>query len=78
MLGGVTRLCFNPASDSDWDARLRTGGFGLGHESMETTQMCIDADLELKEKILEKTSTQTSPVVRYKPDDQLLAFLNSL
>jgi site-specific recombinase XerD len=50
----------------------------LGHESVETTQMYIDADLKLKEKILEKTSTQTSPVVRYQPDDQLLAFLNSL
>jgi integrase/recombinase XerD len=50
----------------------------LGHESMETTQMYIDADLELKEKILEKTSIRTSPIVRYQPGDQLLAFLNSL
>lgn len=50
----------------------------LGHESVETTQMYIDADLKLKEKILEKTSTQAVPVVRYHPGDQLLAFLNSL
>jgi hypothetical protein len=51
---------------------------GWGHESVDTTQMCINADLKLKEKILEKTSAQTSPVVRYRPDDQLLSFLNSL
>lgn len=50
----------------------------LGHESVETTQMYLNADLKLKEEILEKTSTQTSPVVRYRPGDQLLAFLNSL
>lgn len=50
----------------------------LGHESVDTTQMYINADLKLKEKILEKTSAQTSPVVRYRPDDQLLSFLNSL
>jgi hypothetical protein len=51
---------------------------GWGHESVDTTQMYIDANLKLKEKILEKTSVQASPVVRYRPDDQLLAFLNSL
>lgn len=50
----------------------------LGHESVETTQMYLDADLEMKEKILEKTSTPTSPVNRYCPDDRLLAFLNGL
>ncbi len=50
----------------------------LGHESVETTQLYIDADLELKKDILEKTSTQKSPVAHYKPGDQLLAFLNSL
>ena len=50
----------------------------LGHESVDTTQMYINADLRLKEKILEKTSALTSPVVRYRPDDQLLSFLNSL
>lgn len=50
----------------------------LGHESVETTQMYIDADLEMKEQILEKTSMPTSPVVRYRPGDQLLSFLNSL
>jgi integrase/recombinase XerD len=50
----------------------------LGHESVETTQIYIDADMKMKEEILEKTSTQTSLIVRYRPSDQLMAFLNSL
>ena len=50
----------------------------LGHESVETTQMYIDADLKLKEEILAKTATPTSPAVRYQPGDKLLAFLTSL
>jgi site-specific recombinase XerD len=49
----------------------------LGHESVETTQMYIDADLKLKEEILAKTATPTSPAVRYQPGDKLLAFLTS-
>jgi site-specific recombinase XerD len=50
----------------------------LGHESVETTQIYIDADMKMKEEILEKTSTHTSPIVRYRPGDQLMAFLNNL
>jgi hypothetical protein len=40
--------------------------------------MYIDADLKLKEEILAKTATPTSPAVRYQPGDKLLAFLTSL
>lgn len=50
----------------------------LGHESVETTQMYIDADLKSKEEILAKTSTSASPVTRYQPGDDLLVFLASL
>lgn len=50
----------------------------LGHESVETTQIYIDADMKMKETILEKTSTQSSPIVRYRPGDKLMTFLNSL
>ncbi|MGI8741941.1 MAG: tyrosine-type recombinase/integrase, partial [Bryobacteraceae bacterium] len=52
----------------------------LGHESIETTQIYLDADLALKEKALSKTT----PLVkgkqpgRYRPDDKLLAFLKNL
>ena len=50
----------------------------LGHESVETTQIYLHANLEMKEKALEKTSPVNVPVGRYRPDDALLAFLDSL
>jgi integrase/recombinase XerD len=50
----------------------------LGHESMETTQMYLDANLDLKEKVLAKTAPLNVRPGRYQPDDRLLAFLKSL
>lgn len=50
----------------------------LGHESIETTQMYLDADLALKERILEKTTPPDGKPGRYRPDDRLLAFLKAL
>ena len=50
----------------------------LGHESMETTQMYLHADLRLKEKALARTTPLGTKPGRYRPDDQLLAFLESL
>jgi len=51
----------------------------LGHESIETTQMYLDADLALKEKALAKTTPfKGKAAARYRPDDKLLAFLKSL
>jgi site-specific recombinase XerD len=51
----------------------------LGHESVETTQMYLDADLALKERALAKTaSANGKAVARYRPDDKLLAFLKGL
>lgn len=50
----------------------------LGHESVETTYVYLHADLKLKEKALATTTPSKMSVVRYRPDDQLLAFLNSL
>ena len=50
----------------------------LGHESIETTQMYLDANLELKQKILDKTLPPTGKPGRYRPDDKLLAFLKGL
>ena len=51
----------------------------MGHESVETTQIYLSANLALKEKALARTQ---SPVAcrpkRYQPDDKLLAFLSHL
>lgn len=50
----------------------------LGHESVETTQIYLHADLKMKERALAKTSNVDVPPGRYHPDDELLAFLKSL
>jgi site-specific recombinase XerD len=50
----------------------------LGHESLETTQMFLDANLELKEQVLAKTTPFNVRPGRYRPDDRVLAFLKSL
>lgn len=50
----------------------------LGHESVETTQVYLHADLKLKEEALAKTAPLEVPPGRYRPDDDLLAFLESL
>jgi len=50
----------------------------LGHESITTTHVYLDSDLEHKRRILQH-ALELSPVkVNYHPDDQLLAFLNQL
>jgi len=50
----------------------------LGHESIETTQMYVKADLKMKEAALNRTKDPKSKSLRYKPDDTLMAFLKGL
>ncbi len=50
----------------------------LGHESPETTSIYLQANLALKEKILEKTRPLDVKAGRYRPNDKLLRFLKSL
>ena len=50
----------------------------LGHESVETTQIYLDADLALKEQALARTNPVKSAPKRFQPDDELLAFLRQL
>jgi site-specific recombinase XerD len=50
----------------------------LGHESVETTQIYLEATLSMKEQALAKTTPMNAKLGRYRPGDQLLAFLNSL
>jgi integrase/recombinase XerD len=50
----------------------------LGHESVETTQIYLEADLAMKEKVLSKLTPIDAKTGRYQPDDELLAFLKGL
>jgi site-specific recombinase XerD len=49
----------------------------LGHESVETTQIYLEATLAMKEKALAKTKSLNGKFKRYQPD-RLLGFLNNL
>jgi integrase/recombinase XerD len=50
----------------------------LGHESLETTHIYIEADLVTKEAALSKLAPPQTAVRRFKPDDALFAFLANL
>ena len=50
----------------------------LGHESTETTQRYLHADLSIKERALARTALPGSPPGRYTAPDTLLAFLETL
>ena len=50
----------------------------LGHESMESTEPYLHANLALKEEILAKTRPLQTPPGRFRPGDRLLNFLKSL
>jgi len=50
----------------------------LGHESVETTQVYLHADLSIKERALARTAPLHTGARRYRPSDSLLAFLEGL
>lgn len=50
----------------------------LGHESVETTQVYLSADLQMKEKVLAKTAPLKNGYKRFHPGDRLLGFLQGL
>ena len=50
----------------------------LGHESFESTRVYVEATLAMKEKALAKTTPHDGKPGRYKPEDKLLEFLDSL
>jgi len=50
----------------------------LGHESTRTTLIYLRADLELKQRALDRTTPPGGTPGRYQPPDALLAFLDSL
>jgi integrase/recombinase XerD len=50
----------------------------LGHESIQSTQIYLHADLALKQRALARTAPIGTPPGRYRPPDTLLAFLDDL
>jgi integrase/recombinase XerD len=50
----------------------------LGHESLETTHVYVEADLATKERALEKMAPMPGMPACYRADDKLLAFLTAL
>ena len=50
----------------------------LGHESLETTHVYVEADLATKERALGKLAPMPGTHARFRPDDKLLAFLAAL
>jgi site-specific recombinase XerD len=50
----------------------------LGHESIETTHMYVEADLAMKQQALGKIASLGDGARRFKPDDRLMAFLANL
>jgi site-specific recombinase XerD len=50
----------------------------LGHESLDTTQVYLDADLHLKRIVIDKITPIQNRPGRYRPDDKLLSYLKKL
>jgi site-specific recombinase XerD len=50
----------------------------LGHESPESTKPYLHADMNLKQRALDRTAPPRTPPGRYTPPDALLAFLEQL
>lgn len=58
---------------------ITTIALWLGHESTESTQPYLHADLGMKQRALDRITPPATPAARrYKPNDQLLAFLEAL
>ena len=50
----------------------------LGLESIETTHLYVEADLQMKRETLKRIERTTSAPARFQPRDRLLAFLEAL
>ena len=63
---------------------LRTGtgasiiALWLGHESAETTQIYLHADMEIKKRAMDLTRPADVPAGVYRPSDEVLALLDSV
>jgi len=58
-------------------AEQATIALWLGHESIKTTYMYLNADISMKEEILKKLPVLKIKLSRYKPSGQLMKFLKN-
>jgi site-specific recombinase XerD len=59
-------------------ADLSTIALWLGHENVQTTSIYLQADMQLKEKALARTTVTKALASRYRPGDRVLVFLKAL
>jgi site-specific recombinase XerD len=57
---------------------IATIALWLGHESISTTHAYIEANLQMKQRALEKLKEPKNRPGRFRPSDKVLAFLDSL
>ena len=57
---------------------ISTIAIWLGHESIETTHKYMAADIEMKRRTLEKIHEPEGNPFIFRPDDAMIAFLDSL
>ena len=66
------------SSGSDQRADTASIALWLGHANIQTTQIYLHADLELKRRTLERVpALDERPPARYKASDALIAFLKN-
>ena len=50
----------------------------LGHENLNTTHQYVEADLAMKERALKAVAPPKMKSQKFRPDEKLLRFLDSL
>ena len=50
----------------------------LGHADLRSTNIYLHADMTIKQRALDATTPSSTAPGRYRPNDKLLAFLESL
>jgi len=77
-IGGTSAERLSAFVSSLISQQYSVGYVCIGHESVETTQIYLDAGLAMKQAVLNKTTPPEGKPGRYRPDDRLLAFLRRL
>jgi hypothetical protein len=73
-----TRWLSAPMLDAYHTVDTATIALWLGHESEQTTQIYLHADLTVKQRAIDRTTPPGTKPGRYRPTDPLLAFLEDL